>query len=416
MLLLLGAPGVAAAAAPLPPQRPAALAAAPVSPSARRPALRTAPLPPPRPAEIEALRASEEEAEQEVAPAAAPPEPQFAARSAPATPFFNPFAPATAPEPEEVAPPAPSGTEGSAGVVAPGALPPACAALVADGAMIAVAEKPISTVGSCGVAHPVRLSAVRIGEGRMAAMKPEAVITCEVAAAVADWVREDLAPAVRALGSEIETVRVAASYDCRGRNRIAGARMSEHGLGKALDVGGFELADRRVILVEKGGLPRDLRGRMKDSACLRFATVLGPGSDGYHEDHIHVDLAERKRDFKLCRWNLDAPTLIAGKKSGAREGADRASPAEGAPVSVASEGKAGGGEKPADGKPVHAKPAAGSAGAKSGATATSNGKPPGTGAKPSPKPSPKSPSKPPPASPSRPDRKSPPPAGDAADE
>jgi hypothetical protein len=32
--------------------------------------------------------------------------------------------------------------------------------------------------------------------------------------------------------------------------------------------------------------------------------VLGPGSDGYHEDHIHMDRAERRSSTGLCRWEL----------------------------------------------------------------------------------------------------------------
>jgi hypothetical protein len=46
---------------------------------------------------------------------------------------------------------------------------------------------------------------------------------------------------------------------------------------------------------------------MRRSACARFTTVLGPGSDGYHENHFHVDLAQRRGDYRLCQWNLPRP-------------------------------------------------------------------------------------------------------------
>jgi hypothetical protein len=36
-------------------------------------------------------------------------------------------------------------------------------------------------------------------------------------------------------------------------------------------------------------------------------TVLGPGSDGYHESHIHIDLAERHNGYKLCQWDVRDP-------------------------------------------------------------------------------------------------------------
>jgi len=43
---------------------------------------------------------------------------------------------------------------------------------------------------------------------------------------------------------------------------------------------------------------------MKAAACNRFTTVRGPGSDGYHEDHIHMDRAERRGGYRLCQWDL----------------------------------------------------------------------------------------------------------------
>jgi hypothetical protein len=35
--------------------------------------------------------------------------------------------------------------------------------------------------------------------------------------------------------------------------------------------------------------------------------VLGPGSDGYHEDHVHVDLAERRGGYRMCQWDVREP-------------------------------------------------------------------------------------------------------------
>ncbi len=43
---------------------------------------------------------------------------------------------------------------------------------------------------------------------------------------------------------------------------------------------------------------------LKTDACARFTTVLGPGSDGFHESHLHVDLAERHNHYKICQWEL----------------------------------------------------------------------------------------------------------------
>ena len=46
---------------------------------------------------------------------------------------------------------------------------------------------------------------------------------------------------------------------------------------------------------------------MLHSVCARFSTVLGPGSDWYHEDHIHLDLMERRNNYQICQWNVWDP-------------------------------------------------------------------------------------------------------------
>ena len=62
---------------------------------------------------------------------------------------------------------------------------------------------------------------------------------------------------------------------------------------------GGSLTDRTVA--------RDVRETVLHSVCARFSTVLGPGSDGYHEDHIHLDLMERHNNYKICEWNVWDP-------------------------------------------------------------------------------------------------------------
>ena len=52
---------------------------------------------------------------------------------------------------------------------------------------------------------------------------------------------------------------------------------------------------------------KDFRVGLRKSTCARFATVLGPGSDGYHENHVHVDLAERAGGRRLCQWEVREP-------------------------------------------------------------------------------------------------------------
>ena len=185
---------------------------------------------------------------------------------------------------------------------------------------IAVAPSiPSIRNGSCGGEDLVRLEAVVLPDGRRAPLKPAAQLRCPMAAAIADWVRSDIAPLAETLGSGLSEIDNFDSYDCRGRNRVAGAQLSEHGRANALDVRGFKLVDGRMIWLPDRTTPRDIREKVLASVCARFSTVLAPSSDWYHEDHIHLDLAPRRNNYKICQWAvLDplpkvAPLMPAGR-------------------------------------------------------------------------------------------------------
>jgi hypothetical protein len=96
-------------------------------------------------------------------------------------------------------------------------------------------------------------------------------------------------------------------FECRGRNRGAGAKLSEHGKGNAVDLSSFTLADGRVLGLTDVKVAKDFRDEIRDSACRRFTTVLGPGSDSHHEGHIHLDLIERQHGFRMCQWDVRTP-------------------------------------------------------------------------------------------------------------
>lgn len=181
--------------------------------------------------------------------------------------------------------------------------PSACQArLVAD--HVAVIEVLPSIIGpnECGATDVVRLDSVILPDRTPVAVLPQPILRCEMAEAVAHWVREDVAPAMPTVGGELRALDNFDSYDCRGRNRIFGAKVSEHGRANALDVRGMRLASGKFIDLTDRALSRGFRENIRASVCRRFSTVLGPGSDGYHETHIHLDLAERRGDYKLCQW------------------------------------------------------------------------------------------------------------------
>ena len=163
----------------------------------------------------------------------------------------------------------------------------------------------------CGARDAVVLHAVFLADRSKVAVVPPATLRCTMAEAVVLWLREDVAPAVKKLGAALRGIDNADSYDCRSRNRVVGAMLSEHGRANAFDVGGLKLADRRTVKLTDVEVAKDWREIIKASACARFATVLGPGSDGYHEEHVHVDLAERRGGYKMCEWEVRTPVLQA---------------------------------------------------------------------------------------------------------
>jgi hypothetical protein len=161
----------------------------------------------------------------------------------------------------------------------------------------------ISGPGECGGRDIVSLQRVVAKNGAQIEISPPATLRCETAEAIVTWVREDLARAA-ALGPGLAAIENFDSFECRGQNRVPGAKLSEHGKANALDIRSFRLKNGQVVQPTDPAAPKEFRLAMKTSACARFMTVLGPGSDGYHEDHIHVDLAERRGGYRICHWEL----------------------------------------------------------------------------------------------------------------
>ncbi len=166
--------------------------------------------------------------------------------------------------------------------------------------------------GTCGGRDMVQLDAVWLADRTRIAVTPSPVLRCEMAESLATWIRDDAAPRLSAIGAVLRSVDNYDDFECRGRNRVFGAKVSEHGMGNAIDVRSFTLADGRVIGLTDVTAAKDLREGLRASACQRFTTVLGPGSDGQHEGHIHLDLAERRQGYRICQWDVrEAPAEVA---------------------------------------------------------------------------------------------------------
>jgi hypothetical protein len=152
--------------------------------------------------------------------------------------------------------------------------------------------KEIDGPGSCGITWPVRASAFA---GGTVGLTSRVTLACPIIPSINVWLAKTVQPAAELyFGQRVVDLR-AGSYNCRGRNNQYGAKVSEHGYGNALDVMAFRLADGREVTVKGGwrgdAVEQDFLREVFVGACSYFTTVLGPGSDMFHYDHFHLDLA-----------------------------------------------------------------------------------------------------------------------------
>jgi len=155
----------------------------------------------------------------------------------------------------------------------------------------------------------------------VAAVSPPATLACPIVSALDRWIAEAVQPAAqRWFNQPVVEIKQISAYSCRGMNGQPGAHISEHAFGNALDIAAFVLADGRKITVERGwhGAPEE-QGFLRDvqaAACAQFTTVLAPGSNQYHYNHIHVDLMRRRNGRRVCE-----PDAVSGEEVAARAAA-----------------------------------------------------------------------------------------------
>ena len=167
--------------------------------------------------------------------------------------------------------------------------------------------KPLPSItgpGDCTATDVVALDVVLLADGHRIALSPTATLRCPMAEAITHWIRDDVAPTITALGKSLRGVETLDSFDCRRRNGITDAKISEHGRANALDVRAFKLTNSAPIELTDASVPKPLREKLRQSACFRFSTVLGNGADAYHDSHVHLDLIERSNHYRICQWDV----------------------------------------------------------------------------------------------------------------
>ena len=178
------------------------------------------------------------------------------------------------------------------------------AKLIAGGATAEPTAAPLSA-GGCGVEAPVRLSSI-MAEGGAVSLPDRPLLACEFAAVIADYVRLIVAPLGQAmLSAKVAAIETGPGYDCRTQDRIAGAKISAHGHGLAVDFAAITLSDKRRILVERQTSPEETSyfRAVRTAACGWFTTVLGPGSDAFHANNLHLDieLHGSTASYRICQ-------------------------------------------------------------------------------------------------------------------
>ncbi len=178
--------------------------------------------------------------------------------------------------------------------------------------------KPIEGNYTCGADFPLKVAALTNettasipGQGGdlLTGITPEATLVCPMVVTLDRFNAEVIQQAAMArFGQPVMEMKTMGSYSCRTQNNQRGARLSEHGFANAIDISGFRLADGRIITVVKDWKNGSYEAQafLRDvhrGACQFFSTVIGPGGDMFHYDHIHVDMARHgiKGNRSVCK-------------------------------------------------------------------------------------------------------------------
>lgn len=153
----------------------------------------------------------------------------------------------------------------------------------------------------CGIDRPLAVHAILPGIELAGAP----VMRCELAHSLGLWMRDFVQPAARRLpgAPRVVALEPGTTYECRPRVGNDEARLSEHAFGNAYDIAAFRLDDGSRITVgpqAEGSPERAFLAAVRWSACLDFGTVLGPGSNAAHENHLHLDVKRRSGGYRVC--------------------------------------------------------------------------------------------------------------------
>lgn len=161
---------------------------------------------------------------------------------------------------------------------------------------------PIDDGNGCGIENPIDVAEVLPGVDIGGA-----TMRCKTALTMAHWLKDTVQPALTIAmpGRKIVGLLPGSTYQCRLRNSASTGKISEHARGNAYDVAAFKLDNGEKIEMKPRTEDSTLEGAFQRTAtagaCLHFTTVLSPGSNASHKDHLHLDILERNGGYRYCR-------------------------------------------------------------------------------------------------------------------
>lgn len=163
-----------------------------------------------------------------------------------------------------------------------------------------------ATKEGCVVEGAVEIDAITSPFGKVSVTgKP--TLACLFARQFTTWVRNVGAPLTLAyMGSKLTTIETGPGLVCRTRYGEPGEKISEHAKGNAIDISAFRLENGQKLSVKEASASTNIDGVLmrtfRATGCGYFTTVLGPGSNGAHEEHLHFDhgLHSNTYNYRIC--------------------------------------------------------------------------------------------------------------------
>lgn len=184
-----------------------------------------------------------------------------------------------------------------------------CAALLKGLDATTIPEGPVRE-GGCGAPAPVRL--VSIGKNPEVALSPPPLVTCEVVAALFQWMKNDIQPlSKKTFSSPVIKIETMSDYSCRMAYGRKGNKLSEHGKANALDIRGFITAKGEAVYVleQWGKTDRDRKAEAAALAAQKAAAEKATAAAATAGSKTALDQQTATAKASLAQASLGGPAL-----------------------------------------------------------------------------------------------------------